>query len=143
MSQAKLGVDVQDLPLPTKAALGKAAELDFRLIELPAVEGEVSPTNLSKSGRRHLSHLVDSLGLSMAALVGDVPQTRLTDPQTVGKRVEVTLQVLALAADALVGDDAASRLSVWLRSLRPLSPPQHHLPNLSSLRALPLRHGAK
>ncbi|MGD2110240.1 MAG: sugar phosphate isomerase/epimerase family protein [Phycisphaerae bacterium] len=102
MSRPELGINVQDLQLPTKTALEKAAELDFRAIELPTVAGQLAPSNLSKSGRRHLSHLVSSLGLRLAALVADAPQLRLTDPQTVDQRVELTASVLGLASDLKV-----------------------------------------
>jgi sugar phosphate isomerase/epimerase len=102
MSRPDLGIDVHDLRLPTKNALRKAADLDFRTIELQAVESDVAPSNLSRSGRRQLSHMIASLGLDLAALVGDTPRLRLTDPKTVDERVALTTQVLALAADLKV-----------------------------------------
>lgn len=108
MNQPELGLDIHDLRLPTKTALRKAAELDFRTVELATVDGDLAPSNLSKSGRRHLSHLGESLGLQFAALVADTPRLGLTDPQTVDQRVELSIQVLALAADLNVGTVTAS-----------------------------------
>ncbi len=108
MAKREIGLDVDDLRLPTKAALRKAADLSFRTIELATGEGDLAPSSLSKSGRRHLSHLIESLGLRLSALVGDTPGLRLTDPRTVNKRVELTTHVLALAADLKVPTVTAS-----------------------------------
>ena len=46
--------------------------------------------------------------MKLTALVGDTPGLRLTDPQTVDRRVELTTQVLALAADLKVPTVTAS-----------------------------------
>ncbi len=102
MGQPDIGVDVDDFRLPTKESLRKAAELAFRTVELATVAGEVSPEELSASGRRHLARYVDGLGLRMAALVGDMPRLRLTDPRCVDERVERTCRILDLAADLKV-----------------------------------------
>lgn len=108
MPQPSIGIDIDDFRLGPKEALNKAAELAFREIELSTASGELSPPNLSTSGRRHLARLVDGLGLRMAALVADVPGLRLTDPRTVDERVERTCQVLELAADLKVPTVTAS-----------------------------------
>ena len=94
-----IGVDIEDLHLPVKDALRKAAELEFQVVELPAVTGDVTPRNLSSSGRRHLARFVESLGLGMAALSADIPAMRLTDPRTVDERVARTCEIIDLAKD--------------------------------------------
>ncbi|GAG18117.1 unnamed protein product, partial [marine sediment metagenome] len=99
MSKPDIGVDVDDFRLPTKESLRKAADLAFRTVELATVAGDVAPSNLSSSGRRHLFRYVDGLGLRLAALVGDMPRLRLTDAHTVDERVERTCRILDLAAD--------------------------------------------
>ncbi len=99
MSQPDVGVNVGDFRLPTKEALRRAADLAFRSIELPTVEGDLAPSNLLNSGRRHLSRLIEGLGLRAAALAGDMPGLRLTDPRTVDERLEKTCGVLELAKD--------------------------------------------
>jgi sugar phosphate isomerase/epimerase len=99
MSRSVIGVDVDDLGLPTKEALRQAAALGFRVVELGTVEGDVAAWNLSGSGRRHLARLVVGHGLELAALVADMPDLRLSDPATVSVRVERTQKVLELAAD--------------------------------------------
>ena len=99
MTAISIGVNVDDIGLPVKEALRKAAELAFRAVEVPTVAGNLAPANLSASGRRHLSRYADSLGLRIAALAADVPGLRLTDPQTVSERVARTCRIIELAAD--------------------------------------------
>ncbi|MGB2987969.1 MAG: sugar phosphate isomerase/epimerase family protein [Phycisphaerae bacterium] len=102
MNRHTIGVDVDDFRLPTKDALRKAAELSLHAVELATVAGDVMPSSLSSSGRRHLSRYVDGLGLRMAVLVADLPGLRLTDSRTVDERVERTCEILELAADLRV-----------------------------------------
>lgn len=97
-----IGVDVDDLHLPIKDALRKAAELKFSVVEIPAVMGEAAPRNLSSSGRRHLARYVEGLGLEVAALAGDMPTLRLTDSSTVDERVARTCEIIDLAKDLKV-----------------------------------------
>lgn len=99
MSQPNIGVDVDDFRLHVKDGLRKASEVGFQTVELATVRGDVEPSNLSASGRRHLSRYVNGLGLRMAALVADLPGLRLCDPGTVDERVERTCRILELARD--------------------------------------------
>ncbi len=99
MNLSLIGVDVDDFRLEPKAALKKAAELAFHNVELATVAGDLAPTNLSATGRRHLARLVDGLGLALVSLVADLPGLSLTDARTVDERVEQTCAILELAAD--------------------------------------------
>lgn len=98
MSSHELGVDIDDLALPTKAALRKAAELDLRAVEMAPVSGEVAAWNLSHTGRRHLSRFAGSLGLRFASLVADVPGLRLSNPNTADEQVHRAVSVVDMAA---------------------------------------------
>ncbi len=99
----KLGIDIDDLRLDPRAGLNRAAELGFRAVEMGAVAGELAPSNLSQSARRHLGRFVRSLGLDLAALGGDMPaRLRLTDPATNGEVVDRMSDVLLLARDLRV-----------------------------------------
>lgn len=102
MSEPRIGVDVDDFRLRPREALRRAADLDFHVVELATVAGDLAPWNLSSSGQRHLLRYVDGLGLHMAALVADLPGLRLTDPRTVDERVERTCRILQLATDLKV-----------------------------------------
>ncbi len=108
MERPDIGVDVGDFRLAPKGALRLAADLSFRVIEIPTVSGDLAPRKLSSSGRRHLARLVDGLGLHMAALRGDMAGIRLTDPRTVDQRIARTCEVIELARDLGVGVVTAS-----------------------------------
>ncbi len=99
MTTSQLGLDIEDLRLPTKDGLRRAAELGCRFVELPTASGELSPRALSASGRRHLSRFVDGFGLRIAALTVDVPGLRLTDPRTVDERILRTCETIEMARE--------------------------------------------
>lgn len=98
-----IGVNSDDLRMAPKQAFRKASEMHFRTIEFGVGEGELSPKNLTRSGRRHVSRFVEGLGLSIASLVADFPGMRLTDPLSVDGRVTCTKDIIDLASDLLVG----------------------------------------
>jgi len=108
MQPHRIGVDVDDLHLPVKDAIRKAAELKFSAVEIPALMGETSPHNLSSSGRRHLSRYVEGFGLKLAALAADMPTLRLTDPGAVDERIARTCAIIELAKDLNVAVVTAS-----------------------------------
>lgn len=102
MNTPNIGVDVDDYRLETKDAFRKASEHGFRVVEFATVGGDLEPSNLSRSGRRHLLRHVAGLGLGMASLTADIPGLRLTDPRTVCERVERTCRIIDLARDLKV-----------------------------------------
>jgi len=128
MSVPEIGVDVDDLRLQPKDGLRKASELGFRAIELATVSGDLEPSSLSASGRRHLARHADGLGLRMAALTADMPRLRLTDPRTVDERVERTCRVIQLARDL--------RVPVVSASASALTDPQTAEPSPAAVAAL-------
>ena len=95
MAKPIIGVDVDDLGLQVKDGLRKAADLGFDTVELATVRGDVEPSNLSSSGRRHLSHFVDGLGLRIAALVADFA--------AVPKQAGIALALVPLSLGASIG----------------------------------------
>jgi len=97
-----LGVNLDDLRAPVKAALELAAGLGFRAVEMTTVSGDLAPSSLSASGRRHVRRLVEHHGLTLAALAADLPGLRLHDARTVDERVARTCQVVDLAVDLRV-----------------------------------------
>lgn len=112
MNSSSIGVGVNDFKLPIKDALRQAADLRFRTVELAAINGDVAPSELSTSGRRHLSRYVDGLGLRLASLSADMTDARFTDPATVQERIDRTCAVLELAADLRVPVVTASTSSL-------------------------------
>ena len=96
---ARIGVDIGDFRLPAKAALARAAELSFRVVELPVAVGDLSPTALSASGRRHLLRMTSGMGIGLASLSADHPGMCITDPTTVDQHIQQTRRAMELAAD--------------------------------------------
>jgi sugar phosphate isomerase/epimerase len=101
-SKLFIGVDLDDLRLPTKEAVRAAAHLQFEAVEVPAAAGDATPEGLSSSGRRHFQRFVDGFGLRLASLSADFPGLRLTDPQTAEQRIERTCLAIDLARDLRV-----------------------------------------
>lgn len=89
---------MNDFHLPVKRGLEQAARLGFGAVELDAASGEVSPSQMSESGRRHLSRFCRNLGLGLAALSADVGPGGLANAAAVDAHVERTLRILELAA---------------------------------------------
>ena len=54
MQVEKVGINTGDLQIGVKESLQLAAAMRFHMVELPTAAGELSPDNLSQSGRRHL-----------------------------------------------------------------------------------------
>jgi sugar phosphate isomerase/epimerase len=102
MDRANIGIHLNDLALPLKAAMQRASTRAFRTVEVPAEQGLAAPAELDRSGRRHFARYAEQLGLSIPSLSADVPNTRLTDPATVDERIARTNAIIELAADLRV-----------------------------------------
>jgi sugar phosphate isomerase/epimerase len=99
MNLPSVGVNLGDLRLGARDSLARASDMRFDTIEIPAAAGELSPRELSDSGRRHLSRMVSGMGLAVASLAADMHGQRLTDAATVDQRIARTLEILELARD--------------------------------------------
>lgn len=99
MRNPPIAVNIHDITPATREGLRWAADAQFGMIELNGT-GELSPQELSQSGRRHLRAFMRGLGLAPASMVADFPQLRLTDPRAVEERIERTRQAIELARDA-------------------------------------------
>lgn len=122
------GMDIDDLRLPAKEALSKAAELQFRTIEFGAVCGELSPEQLSGSGRRHLGRILNGLGLTAASITADLPGLRFTDGRNIEERIVRTCRILDMAADL--------GIRVVTASLGAVTNPESGVPSPVALEAL-------
>lgn len=108
MQVDNIGINTGDLRLGVKESLQQAAAMRFHTVELPTVEGELTPKNLSQSGRRHLGRLLDNHGLHASTLIADMPSLHITDAQSVDERIERTKDILILARDMKVKVVSAS-----------------------------------
>ena len=95
----RIGVRVDDYKVDVKRGLRLAGTQGFFGVEVAADGAEVSPQNLSQSGRRHLARLVASQGLSFAALGSAARGAGLADPALVDALVGRMSQTMRLAAD--------------------------------------------
>ncbi len=102
MHASMVSVNVSDFRLPPKDGFRAASALSFRSVELTTVDGDLAPSGLSSSGRRHLNVYTRGLGLRLCGLAADLPGLRLADPATVDERVSRTCEILELAADLAV-----------------------------------------
>jgi len=96
------GLHLEDLKMNTKIGMETASAMGFRVIEVGAASGEITPEALSASGRRHVQRYVKSLGLTVAALDADLGGIRLTDSSKAEQHVERTRKILELASDLKV-----------------------------------------
>ena len=67
MPRLRIGLCLESLRLPVRQALRKAASLGVEGVQFNAV-GELSPENLSVTGRREFLHLIRSLGMSLTGI---------------------------------------------------------------------------
>ncbi|HEY0827560.1 MAG TPA: sugar phosphate isomerase/epimerase family protein [Bacilli bacterium] len=95
----KIGVIVDSFRVGVKEGLIKAKEVGADGVQIYAVHGELDPANLSPVERRRWKAYVESLGLEISALVGDLGghgfQDKLANPQ----KIEKSKRILDLAVE--------------------------------------------
>jgi len=94
----RIGLWVSDLKLGVKAGLKAAALTQPEVLGLDAFDAEITPRNLSGSGRRDLAKHVRSVGI-LGALKADVGGRRLADPRNLDTNLERLRDVVQMAAD--------------------------------------------
>jgi L-ribulose-5-phosphate 3-epimerase len=97
MNRLKIGVRLESLGLPLRRALADAGRLGVAGVQLDAA-GDLSPNNLSQSGRRELRHLLRSHNLELAAL-GCPLRRGLDVAEDQQPRLEHVQRVMSLAFD--------------------------------------------
>src|SRR5262249_44830569 len=97
MSRLKIGVRLESLGLPLRRALTEVGRLGVAGVQLDAA-GDLSPNNLSQSGRRELRHLLRSHNLELAAL-GCPLRRGLDVAEDQQPRLEHVQRVMSLAFD--------------------------------------------
>jgi L-ribulose-5-phosphate 3-epimerase len=115
----KIGVIVDSLGLGVKRGLMKAQEVGADGVQLYAVKGEFSPENLSVTARQEWKAYIESLGLDISALVGDLGGHGFQDPLLNREKIDKSKRILDLALDlgsnivtthiGIVPDDKSSR----------------------------------
>lgn len=94
-----IGVIVDSLRLPLRKGLKIAKEMGADGVQIYAVDGEMAPENLSAASRKELKNYIDTLGLEVSALCGDLGghgfQDRLQNPD----KIEKSKRILDLAVE--------------------------------------------
>ncbi len=97
MNRLKIGIRVESLGLPLRRALQEAERLGVAGVQVDAV-GDLSPGNLSQTGRRELRHLLRAHNLELTAL--GCPLRRSLDvAEDQQPRIDRVRQVMALSFD--------------------------------------------
>src|SRR5690606_4805575 len=96
-----VGVRLESLRLPIRSAIPTAARMGASVVQFDAL-GELSPENLSQTGRRQLLHMIRSHGMSIAAI--GFPTRRGYDHlERLETRVQQTVKVLRFAYEMGAG----------------------------------------
>ena len=95
MLQLKTGIRLESLRLPFKQALATAAEIGAEAVEINA-RTQLKPSELSRTGVRHLRKMLADLNLNVAAI--HFPTRRgYDDVNSLDQRVEATKAALEMA----------------------------------------------
>jgi len=97
MNRLKIGIRLESLGLPLRRALREVQRFGVRGVQADAV-GELSPHNLSQTGRTAFRHLLQSYNLELTAL-GCPLRRGLDSPQDQQQRIDNIEAVLGLSVD--------------------------------------------
>lgn len=94
-----IGIMVDSLRLGLRDGLKKAKELGADGVQIYAVSGEMDPANLSPLARKELKAYIESLGLSISALCGDLGGHGFQDASANAAKIEKSKRILDLAVE--------------------------------------------
>lgn len=94
----KLGIMTESLHLPLKEALRMAEHLGAQGVQLNGASGEVSP-QMGGGERRELRSFLQTLGLEISALCGDLGGHGFTRATQNAKKISDTKKIIDLAVD--------------------------------------------
>jgi L-ribulose-5-phosphate 3-epimerase len=94
-----IGIMVDSLRLGVRDGLKKAKELGADGVQIYAVSGEMDPSNLSPQARKELKAYIESLGLSISALCGDLGGHGFQDQSANVAKVEKSKRILDLSVE--------------------------------------------
>jgi len=94
-----IGVIVDSFGVGVREGLKKAKEVGAEGVQIYAVSGEMDPVNLGAAARRELRAYIDSLGLEISALCGDLGGHGFQDKFVNEEKLEKSKRILDLALD--------------------------------------------
>ncbi|SFL43438.1 Sugar phosphate isomerase/epimerase [Paenibacillus sp. 1_12] len=95
----KVGVIVDSFGVGVREGLKKAQEVGADGVQIYAVSGEMDPVGLSAQARRELKSYIDSLGLEISALCGDLGGHGFQDAVANLGKIEQSKRILDLALE--------------------------------------------
>lgn len=101
--QNKIGVIVDSFRVGIREGLKKAKEVGADGVQIWAVRGEMDPGNLTAAARKELKDYIDSLGLEISALCGDLGGHGFQDKEANPEKMEKSKRILELAKDLGTG----------------------------------------
>lgn len=95
----KIGVIVKSFRVNVREGLQKAKDVGAEGVQIHAVNGETDPEALTPAARKELKQYIDSLGLEIAALCGDLGQFGFEDKVANEWKVEKSKRIMELAKE--------------------------------------------
>ncbi|NOU97455.1 TIM barrel protein [Paenibacillus sp. LMG 31456] len=95
----KIGVIVDSFGIGVRSGLLKAKDVGAQGVQIYAVSGEMDPANLPAQARKELKSYIDSLGLEISALCGDLGGHGFQDRKANHEKVEKSKRILDLAME--------------------------------------------
>jgi L-ribulose-5-phosphate 3-epimerase len=95
----KIGVIVDSFRVGVREGLIKSKEVGADGVQIYAVKGEFDPDNLSSAARKEWKTYIESLGLEISALVGDLGGHGFQDKQVNAEKITKSKQILDLAVE--------------------------------------------
>lgn len=95
----KIGVIVDSFGVGVKEGLVKAKAAGADGVQIYAVKGEFDPANLTAAARREWKAYIESLGLEISALVGDLGGHGFQDPSQNREKIEKSKRILELGLE--------------------------------------------
>lgn len=99
MYQFPIGVIIDSFRTDIPTAVKKAADVGAKGIQVYATHGEMAPENLNAAQRKAFLDLVQSNGLVISALCGDLGGGGFTHPELNPEKIEKSKRILDLAKD--------------------------------------------
>ncbi len=99
MSVFKIGVMVDSFRVGIEEGIKKAKEVGGEGIQIYATSGEMAPENLSISRRKELLDMIESNGLVVSALCGDLGGHGFAIEEDNKERIEKSKRIMDLARD--------------------------------------------
>lgn len=95
----KIGVIVDSFRVGVREGLVKAKQVGADGVQMYAVSGELDPANLTAAARKELKSYIESLGLEISALVGDLGGHGFQDKTKNPEKIEKSKRILDLAVE--------------------------------------------